>query len=814
MKGKFVHLHLHSEYSLFSRLGLFPGICRIPDIAAAAKEFAMPAVALTDTLTMAGAYRFYRTMRDSGIRPIIGCEILFQGGGTFYEWNESALNDYGFPLVLLAENNAGYGNLCRLFQRSQDKLRQGSAMDHSELRDFSDGIIVLTGGWRSELCYKLSNPNLSSSDSGPKIRDAKTRKSSIAEAGAEISSLQGALGKRNLYLELSNTSLPGAREINDIILELADEFKVPVVAANDVYHVRKKDYVAHCVNTLFRDGNKYNDPGTRTLPTDDLYFKSTEEMSEMFASVPAALENTLEIAERCKVELPPEGKGRKLFRFDLQVPKKEWIRDKCIAGLAEFYALVDIDADFAETVRGIVIEQVDHELEVFEKMDMLDELLFMLDMNDYAKSRGFIRHPGGWGISSMVAYLLRITDIDPFKYSLVFESKFNPDTGSSEKCFFMTSEERYNAELVEHMRTRYGADKLAEVSVYGKYKTRELMLDIAKALDLDIYYSAIEDYFPDIGHPNEDLDSICARFPGIGNFLKTEYRGVMIRDIADSIIGKIATESTHIATMAFSGSILSSIVPLRYEHDTNPVIQYTPSECEGFGLLLMDILWKPDLWDYSKLLKISGKDLDPSFSIDKIPLDDRRAYELLSSDTKGRFKKFRSQYCEELCMKIHPENFEELTAVFAFSYPGHKDKELDAYIAWKKCPEDIEYAHDELRMILGMTYGVLLYRDQFIQIVHTLADITLAEADIIRRAIGKKKVEEVKMQHDKFLQGCMDNGGIPEKEAEAVWKKLESSAIHCSPKSHAAGHALLAYRMAYLEASYLGDTKHNKGDRL
>jgi DNA polymerase-3 subunit alpha len=755
LAADFVHLHVHSEYSILD------GACRIPALAERAAALEMPAVGLTDHGSLAGAVQLYQHAAKQGVKPIIGCEV--------YVCDDSSKQEKGYAhLTLLAESNEGYGNLIKLASAG---YLQGyyykPRVDWSLLEQHSAGVIALSGCLSGRVSKALEE-------------------SREGDAAADLDKLVQIFGKDGTYVEIQNAGLAEQARINPLLAKLAQGTGLPLVATGDVHYLLHEDARAHEALLCIQSGDSLKNPNRWRFDTDQFYFKTPDEMARDFADYPAALATSLEIAERCSVEIElgtirlpryPVPEGRDAF---------DYLVELCEKGLEKRY----------ERVTPEIQERLKFELKTIREMGFADYFLIVWDFVNFAKQNGVSVGPGrGSTAGSLAAYALDITEVDPIKYDLLFERFLNPGRKSMPDMdidFSVAGRDR----VINYVAEKYGRDRVAQIITFGTMLARAAVRDAGRVLEVP--YGTVDKIAKLIPEgPKVYLDD-CLK-PGAE--LKAAYDGdPVVREIVDlakPLEGLVRQDSIHAAGVVISDRPLTDVVPLQRKGEgEETVTQFGMWDVEALGLLKMDFLGLRNLDVIDKAVALIGNGLD----IQKIPMDDRKTYEMLArGDSIGVFQ-FESSGMREALRQVRPTEFEDLIALVALYRPGPMQY-IPSYAKRKNGQEAVTYLDPRLEPILSDTYGIALYQENYMEIAKQIAGFTPAEADDLRKAIGKKLHDLMASLKEKFLEGCAKNGFTPA-VANQLWKDTESSQDYSFNKSHAAGYALIAYRTAWLRANH------------
>ena len=760
----YVPLHLHSEYSLLD------GAIKIAELADTAQGWGLPAVAITDHGNLFGAVEFYKKMTKTGIKPIMGCELYVAPSSRHSRQKE----DGPFHLIALAEDNRGYSNLVELVSSAYTEgFYYRPRIDREIFEAHSEGLIVLSACMKGEVPYYLSH--------------------GMADKARETASYyREVLGPENYFIELQENGMPEQLELNKTLLELARAMDIKVAATNDCHYLRKEDRRAHDILLCVGTGKTVNDPTRMRFMGDGLYFKSPEEMQAAFSELPEALVNTVDIAERCNVQFQLGKNLLPLFKTEDGTPPGEFLERLVRRGMKEKYG---------ENPPQEHQNRLAHELSVIKKMGYESYFLIVWDFVNYARKQGIPVGPGrGSAAGSIVSYVLGITEIDPMRYGLLFERFLNPERISMPDVDTDFCRDR-RQEIINYVSGRYGRGHVAQIITFGTLGAKAAIRDVGRALD--IQYQEVDRIAKLVPEgPNVSIKEALLVEPALGALYREDKTVKELIDIAQRLEGLSRHASTHAAGIVISPSPLSSLVPL-YKNPTDGSIttQFDMSSIDEMGLVKFDLLGLKTLTIIDKATRFineGGSDFRPSL----VPVDDKKTYELLGSgQTTGVFQ-LESAGMRDILIKMGPERFEDLIALVALYRPGPIGSGMiDDFLKRKKGLVPVKYELPQLKEILDETYGVILYQEQVMQIGHKLAGFSLGQADILRKAMGKKKPEEMEKQKDAFVKGMVSNG-IPETKARRLFDLMAKFAEYGFNKSHSAAYAYIAYQTAYLKAHY------------
>jgi DNA polymerase III subunit alpha len=764
-RDSFVHLHLHTEYSLLD------GAVRMGELMKKAVEMEMPAIAMTDHGNLFGAIDFYQSAMAAGIKPIIGCEAYITTGS----YKDKTLGrDSIFHLTLLAENEAGYRNLVKLVSAAHlDGFYHRPRIDKELLAAHSAGLIGLSGCLASEVNSAIQSGQLE-------------------KAQRVTAEYRDIFSPQNFFIELHDHGIAEQKICNTHLRKFAKEFGLGLAAANDVHFLRRSDHKAHDVLMCINTGAKVQDQD-RMRYEPELYFKSPREMREIFRDFPDAISNTLEIAARCHLELEfgrskypeypaPEGKTRGAY-----------LRELCYKGLHDRYG--ERAANDEELIR-----RLDYEVDVLEKTGFVSYFLIVWDFIHFAKERGIPVGPGrGSAAGSMVAYVLGITDIDPLQYGLIFERFLNPERISPPDIDVDFCEAR-RAEVLDYVRRKYGERRVSQIITFGKLKARSVVRDVGRVMGLS-YRDAdrIAKMIPN--ELNITLRSAVERNPELKRAVGTEPQTKQLMEYAMALEGLSRSSGVHAAGVVIADRDLSDYVPLcRDTHGTDIVSQYAMGPLNDLGLLKMDFLGLKTLTVIEDTVALIRKRV-PDFSLKNIPMDDAAAFGLYNrGETTGLFQ-MESGGMTSVSKQFDVQKIDDIIALIALYRPGPMEL-IGDYIKRKKGLTKIRYEHPLLEEICADTYGVMIYQEQVMAAASKLAGYSLGQADLLRRAMGKKDKEKMAKERANFIAGCARTNNIPEKKANAIFDLLEKFAGYGFNKSHSAAYGLISYQTAYLKANY------------
>ena len=761
MANDFVHLHLHTEYSLLD------GCCRIGKLFDAVKKNGQSAVAITDHGVMYGAVNFFKAAKESGVKAIIGCEVYVAPRSRTDK--QKALDSEYTHLVLLCKNETGYKNLIKMVSLSfTEGFYSKPRIDKELLKENSEGLIALSACLAGEIPRKLIKGDYE---------------------GAKQSALwfDSVFGRDNFYIELQDHGIMEQKRILPDMLRISNETGIPLVATNDVHYTEKEDAKMQKVLICLQTGKKLNEESPLEFKTDEFYLKSTEEMESLFAKFPGAVENTVKIAEKCNFEF--DFGHIKLPLFDIGNKNHAlYLKEKCYEGLYRLYS---------EDKISEAKERLDFELQVIDEMGYTDYYLIVQDFVAFAKSKGIPVGPGrGSGAGSIAAYCVGITGIDPIKYQLLFERFLNPERVSMpdfdiDFCYVRRQE------VIDYVIEKYSSDRVAQIVTFGTLAARNAVRDVGRVMDLPYNLcDKVAKLIPRDYHTN--LSLAIEKVPELKTLYETDMSVNELINMALKIEGMPRHASTHAAGVVICDRKVCEYVPLS-TNDEAVVTQYTMTALEELGLLKMDFLGLRNLTvinDTEKSIKINN----PDFSIDKIPLNDKETLDMMGKGYTAGVFQYESEGMTNVVKTFKPENIEDLIAILSLYRPGPMDS-IPKYIHNRFHPEDIHYDTPLLKPILDITYGCIVYQEQVMQICRSLAGYSLGRADVVRRAMSKKKHGVMEAEREVFIKGAVKNG-IEPSVAGKIFSDMADFSSYAFNKSHAAAYGYIAYQTAYLKCHY------------
>jgi len=768
---EFTHLHVHTEYSLLD------GSSKIKEITSRAKELGMKSLAITDHGVMYGVIDFYKAAKEVGIKPILGCEVYVAPGSRFDKQPGESESRY-YHLVLLAENNTGYKNLMKIVSRGfTEGFYYKPRVDYEVLEQFHEGIIALSACLAGEVQRYLAR--------------------GMYEAGCEAAKrYEGIFGKGNFFLELQDHGIPEQKYVNPQLIRMSQELGIDLVCTNDVHYTYAQDADAHDILLCIQTGKKVTDENRMRYDGGQYYLKSPEEMAELFPYAPQALENTCKIAERCNVEI--EFGVTKVPHFEVPQGFDSWtyLNHLCNEGMKRRYP----DADEEKKKR------LEYELSVIHKMGYVDYFLIVWDYINYAKTHGIAVGPGrGSAAGSIVSYCLGITDIDPIKYSLIFERFLNPERVSMPDIDVDFCYER-RQEVIDYVVEKYGKDCVVQIVTFGTMAARAVIKDVGRVLDLP--YAMVDNIAKMV--PREigiTIDKAIHENPDLRNAYENDAQVHDLIDKSKRLEGLPRHASMHAAGVLISQKAVDEYVPVATGSDGAVVAQFVMTTLEELGLLKMDFLGLRTLTVIQDAEKLARKK-NSEFSIDNINYEDKNVYDMISTGKCEGIFQLESAGMKNFMKELKPQSIEDLIAGISLYRPGPMDF-IPQYIKGKNNPGDITYDCPMLEPILKPTYGCIVYQEQVMQIVRDLAGYSLGRSDLVRRAMSKKKTSVMEKERQNFIYGnpeenvpgCISNG-IDEKTANKIYDDMIDFAKYAFNKSHAACYAVVAYQTAYLKTYY------------
>ena len=773
MPSQFIHLHLHTQYSLLD------GANQIDPLIRQVRSFGMPAVAITDHGNMFGAIEFYQKAQAGGVKPIIGCEAYLAPGSRTGRERHLAHNDY-YHLILLASNRTGYLNLIKLVSKAYlEGFYYKPRMDKELLAQHCDGLIALSGCLSGEVPYLIGQQDF---------------EGAMHSAGT----YRDIFGKDRFFLEVQENGLEQQRIANKGLVEIHKKLGIPLVGTNDCHYLKKEDARPHDLMLCLQTGKTINDPNRLRFHTDQLYVKSSEEMVAAFTELPHAIRNTARIADDCELALTFNQSHLPQYQAPEGYTRETYLEHLATQGLAD---------RMRERPWRITAEQYDlrlrEELTVILTMGYAGYFLIVWDIIKFARSRGIPVGPGrGSSAGSLVAYALRITDIDPLEYHLLFERFLNPERVTMPDIDMDFCMDR-RSEVINYVIDKYGEDHVCQIITFGTLGAKAAIRDVGRVMEIP--YAEVDRVAKLVPTQlNITLQEALDREPRLGEMMHADHKIKELFATAQALEGLARHASTHAAGVVISQEPLTEHVPLYKGANDEIVTQYPMGDIEKIGLIKFDFLGLKTLTMIQHAASVINQRRregtgDPPLEVSGLPLDDQATYAMLSTGRTSGIFQLESPGMRSLLMKIKPESFEDLIAILALYRPGPLESGMvDDFIKRKRTPSRISYDPPLLEPILKETYGVIVYQEQVMAIANRVAGFTLGQADLLRRAMGKKKPKEMQKLKARFIQGAKQQH-LPEKKAERLFDLMAHFAGYGFNKSHSAAYALVTYQTAYLK---------------
>ena len=762
----FVHLHTHTAYSLLDGQGT------IPKILDRAKELGQTAMAITDHGNMYGVIEFYEYAEKIGIKPILGCEVYLAARTRFDKVHE--LDKERYHLILLAENNTGYKNLMKIVSLGFiDGFYYKPRIDMELLREHSEGLIALSGCMFGPLARRISAGNYEKA----------------VETAKEFIKI---FGRDSFFVEIQDHGLYEQKSLNSGLIRLARKLDLGLVCTNDIHYVSKRDAEFQDILMCVQTGKSVDDPERMRMDSSELYVKSADEMTELFGHIPEALENTVKIADRCSVSI----EFGKLHLPEFEIPggmtAEEYLLDLCLEGFRFRYP------DEPENESSEVFKRLMYELDTIKSMGYTDYFLIVRDFINYAREHKIMVGPGrGSAAGSVAAYCLHITNVDPIKYELIFERFLNPERVSMPDIDIDFCYER-RQEVIDYVNRKYGSDRVCQIITFGTMAARLSVRDVGRALNMS--YAAVDAVAKQIPHElNMTLDKALVINPRLKQMYDGDPEVKRLIDIAGELEGLPRHASTHAAGVVITKEPVMNYVPLQ-KNDDVITTQFPMTTIERLGLLKMDFLGLRTLTVIRDAVNMIQKNHGVKIDIDHVTFDDREVYKMISKGMSDGVFQLESSGMKRFMTELKPSTLEDIIAGISLYRPGPMDS-IPTYIANKNNPKNITYKHPLLEPILGVTYGCIIYQEQVMQIVRELGGYSLGRADLVRRAMSKKKADVMAKERGAFVSGAMKRG-ISESVAVSIFDEMMDFASYAFNKSHAAAYAVVAYQTAYLKRHY------------
>ena len=774
--SNFVHLHVHSQYSLLD------GAIRFDEVFDLAKKYRMDAVALTDHGNMFGVIEFYQMAIKHGIKPIVGCEIYVAPASRFEKkTGEGAEGNY--HLTLLVKNEIGYFNLLKLVSLAHlEGFYYKPRVDKQLLGEYNDGLIALSGCLKGEIA-------------------AYANRGEMKKALQTAEDYRRIFDHRRFFIEIQNNGVENQLQVNERLLEIGHQLSLPVVATNDCHYLHRRDAKAHEVLVCIQTGKTLQDTDRMRFPSDEFYFKSSQEMADLFRNIPEAIANTVEIAEQCNLEMHFDEKHIPRIAVPPGETAESYLEKLAREGLEHRLSRFKGRKDL-EDRSGLYRTRLEEELKIIKSMGYPGYFLIVYDFIRYAKDHKIPVGPGrGSAAGSLVAYALNITDLDPIEYDLIFERFLNPGRKSSmpdvDVDFCMDGRD----EVIQYVAEKYGKENVAQIITFGKMQAKAVVRDVGRVLGIP--YAEVDRIAKLI--PNKldiTLDQALQQEPGLRDAINKDQRIASLFEIARSLEGLARHASTHAAGVVIANKPLMEYLPLQRGQNNEVMTQYPMKQVEAIGLVKFDFLGLKTLTVVDQTVQMIEKNRGIKVELSEIPLDDSEVYGLLGAGSNLGIFQLESSGMRDLLLKLKPQSFKDIIALVALYRPGPLDSGMvGEFIKRKHGQESIRYEVPALEEILRDTYGVIVYQEQVMRIASTLANFSLEDADNLRRAMSKKDALEMERQKEKFLEGAKKNR-VPSRKAEKIFEQMETFGRYGFNKSHSAAYALVAYQTAYLKTRY------------
>lgn len=767
MNKDFVHLHVHTQYSLLD------GACRIKNLVKKAKEFNMPAVAMTDHGNLFGAIDLYSTAKENGIKPIIGCEAYVLKDGTRFEKTPKKKGSISH-LVLYAKNEQGYKNLMKLVSTSYlDGFYYHPRMDKEILSELSEGLIASSACLKGEIAQHIMSGNY---DSAVKSADE----------------YRNIFGAGNFYLEVMDHGLPDQKRVNEGLLKISKELNIPLIITNDVHYLERSQSIAHESLLCIQTQTVLNDPNRMRMKTDQFFFKSPELIAKEFDWVPGGMHNTVEIAEKCNLTLSFDQYHLPNFDVPDGYTKESYLWELCQKGLKKRY----------NNITDEITKRLEFEFNIINKMGFVAYFLIVWDFINYARSQSIPVGPGrGSAAGSLVSYLLEITNLDPIKYGLLFERFLNPDRAGMPDIDIDFCYNR-RPEVIDYVNRKYGSERVAQIITFGTMQARAAIRDVGRVMgapygDVDKIAKLIP---AEIGITLEDA---VVKEPKLEQLISSDQTAKQIIETAQVLEGLNRHASIHAAGVVISDKPLTEYVPLYKTSDDQITTAFSMKAIAKIGLLKMDFLGLRTLTVIDEALKLIKEKHGVDIDINNILLNDKKTYDLLSDAKSFGVFQLESSGMRDLLKKIKPNQFEDLVAILALYRPGPMGSGmLDDFIKRKKGEVEFKYDFPQLEPILKDTYGIIVYQEQVMKIPVALAGFSLTHADHLRRAMSKKIQSVMDQMRVDFVKGCKQHSNVDEKAANKLFDLIDYFSGYGFNRSHSACYAIISYQTAYLKANY------------
>jgi DNA polymerase III subunit alpha len=779
MGAGYIHLHNHSEYSVLD------GAVRIKDLVAAADELGMPAVALTDHGNIFGAVQFFKEAAKKNVKPILGCE-LYVAPGSRAERQADSREQHHYHLVVLVQNETGYRNLCKLLTLAYlEGFYYRPRVDKEILARYSEGLVALSSCLKGEVSFLLGL--------------------GLDEAAEEAAKSYAAIfGRDRFFIEIQDHGIPLQKETNPKLIALARKLGFGLVATNDVHYRRREDAESQDVLLCIQTNRKVTDPDRMKFQSQEFYFKSGEEMAALFPEAPEALETPAHIAAMCDFRFPFKGHFLPSFTPPEGMNLQEYFERIVREGFAERRTLLEVKAAAGELSHTLedYERRLDTEIRLIEQMGFEGYFLIVWDLIRAARAKGIPVGPGrGSAAGSLLAYSLRITDVDPIEYDLLFERFLNPERISLPDIDIDFCGRR-REEVIAYVTDKYGRDNVSQIITFGTMAAKAAIRDVGRALDVPLpEVDRIAKMIP-LG-PDVRIEKSVEEIAPLKEMRDRNQKIAHLLDIARRVEGQVRHPSIHAAGLVITPRPIAEFLPLYKSSKDEITTQFEMGDVEAIGLLKMDILGLRNLTVIDDALALIRKDLGVEIDLASLPRDDVQAYDLFKSGATDGIFQFESRGMKELLRSYKPDEFRDLIALNALYRPGPLKSGMTAeFVKRKHNPDEVVFDIPEIEPILKETRGIIVYQEQVMLIAVQLAGFSMAEADILRKAMGKKAAEMMRAQRENFLKGAKRKGIISSEKARALFDNIKNFAEYGFNKSHSAAYAALAYQTAYLKAHY------------
>jgi len=771
----FIHLHVHSQYSLLD------GAIRFEEAFDLAKKYRMNALALTDHGNMFGAAEFYQMAIKHGIKPIVGCEIYVSPGSRLEK--KTGVGEGNYHLTLLVKNETGYFNLLKLVSLAHlEGFYYKPRVDKALLSQYNEGLIALSGCVKGEIAAHASRGEMKKA-----LQSAEDYRRIFSD--------------RRFFIEIQNNGVKNQSEVNERLLEVGQQLSLPTVATNDCHYLHRKDAKAHEVLLCIQTGKTLEESDRMRFPSDEFYFKSPQEMADLFQNIPEAIAHTAEIAEQCNLELRFDEKHIPRIPVPAGETSDSYLEKLAREGLERRLSRYQEERNFKDRFARYKA-RLEDELKIIKAMGYPGYFLIVYDFIHYAKNHKIPVGPGrGSAAGSLVAYALNITDLDPMEYDLIFERFLNPGRKSSmpdvDVDFCMEGRD----EVIQYVSEKYGKENVAQIITFGKMQAKAVVRDVGRVLGIP--YAEVDRIAKLI--PNKidiTLAQALQQEAGLREAIAKDTRIASLFEIAESLEGLARHASTHAAGVVIANKPLMEYLPLQRGQNSEVITQYSMKQVEAIGLVKFDFLGLKTLTVVDQTIHLIEKNRNLRVELSEIPLDDSEVYALLGAGSNLGIFQLESSGMRDLLTKLKPQRFKDIIALVALYRPGPLDSGMvGEFIKRKHGQESIRYELPALEEILRETYGVIVYQEQVMRIASALANFSLEDADNLRRAMSKKDAMEMERQKEKFLEGTKKTK-IPSRKAEKIFEQMETFGRYGFNKSHSAAYALLAYQTAYLKTHY------------